>query len=126
MNPRPLFFKNKKLGQLELFKSYMSQDLIDQFPLNVKEYKKIQRNIYRYHLSLLEMNRQPDLNLLDEHGLVQLEFYRIEKEWNHLKNRVKQNLVSLYKEKELLDDWFRAFAELLDLKNEKYNPIGYY
>ena len=126
MNPHPLFSKNKKQGQLELFKSYMSQDLIDQYPLNVKEYKKIQRNIYRYHLSLLEMNRQPDLNLFDEHGLVQLDVYRIEKEWNHLKKRVKQNLLSLYKEKELLDDWFRAFAELLDLKNQKYNPMGYY
>ena len=126
MNPHPLFFKNKKLGQLELFESYMSQDLIDQYPLHVKEYKKIQRNIYRYHLSLLEMDQQPELNLLDENGLVQLEFYRIEQEWNHLKKRVKQNLASLIKEKELLDDWFRAFAELLDLKNKKYNPMGYY
>ena len=126
MNPHPLFSKNKQQGQLELFKSYMSQDLIDQYPLNVKEYKKIQKNIYRYHLSLFEMEQQPELNLLDENGLVQLEFYRIEKEWNHLKKRVKQNLASLYKEKELLDEWFRAFAELLDLKNEKYNPMGYY
>ena len=126
MQPHPLFSKNKLQGQLELFKSYMSQDLIDQYPLNVKEYKKIQKNIYRYHLSLMDMNRQPDLNLFDEHGLVQLEFYRIEKEWNNLKKRVKQNLVSLYKEKKLLDDWFRAFAELLDLKNETYNPMVYY
>ena len=126
MNPHPLFSKNKQQGQLELFKSYMSQDLIDQYPLNVKEYKKIQRNIYRYHLSLLEMDQQPELDLLDENGLVQLEFYRIEKEWNQLKKRVKQNLVSLYKEKKLLDEWFRAFAELLDLENEKYNPMGYY
>ncbi|MDC1042858.1 hypothetical protein OAR13_02040 [Gammaproteobacteria bacterium] len=104
----------------------MSQHHIDQYLLHVKEYKKIQKNIYRYHLSLMDMNRQPDLNLFDEHGLVQLEFYRIEKEWNNLKKRVKQNLVSLYKEKKLLDDWFRAFAELLDLKNETYNPMGYY
>ena len=126
MQPHPLFSKNKKHGQLELFKSYMSQDLINQYPLNVKEYKKIQRNIYRSHLNLIEMDQQPDLNLLDENGLVQLEFYRIEKEWNYLKKRVKQNLVSLYKEKKLLDDWFRAFAELLDLKNGKYNPMGYY
>ena len=126
MNPHPLFSKNKKQGQLELFKSYMSQDLIDQYPLNVKEYKKIKRNIYRSHLNLLEMDQQPDLDLLDENGLVQLEFYRIEKEWIHLKKRVKHNLVSLYKEKKLLDEWFRAFAELLDLKNEKYNPMGYY
>ena len=126
MQPHPLFSKNKQQGQLELFKSYMSQDLIDQYPLNVKEYKKIQKNIYRYHLSLLEMDQQPELDLLDENGLVQLEFYRIEKEWNQLKKRVKQNLVSLYKEKKLLDEWFRAFAELLDLKNEKYNPMGYY
>ena len=126
MQPHPLFSKNKQQGQLELFESYMSQDLIDQYPLNVKEYKKIQKNIYRYHLSLMDMNRQPDLNLFDEHGLVQLEFYRIEKEWNNLKKRVKQNLVSLYKEKKLLDDWFRAFAELLDLKNETYNPMVYY
>ena len=72
MNPHPLFSKNNKQGQLELFESYMSQDLIDQYPLNVKEYKKIQRNIYRYHLSLLEMDQQPELNLLDENGLVQL------------------------------------------------------
>tara|TARA_X000000368_G_C22818168_1_gene617787 strand:- start:301 stop:681 length:381 start_codon:yes stop_codon:yes gene_type:complete len=126
MSLHPLFSKNINQGQLELFKSYMSQDLIDQYPLHVKEYKKIQRNIYRYHLSLIEMDQQPELNLLDENGLVQLEFYRIEKEWNHLKKRVKQNLVSLYKEKKLLDDWFRAFAELLDLKNKKYNPMGYY
>lgn len=126
MNPHPLFSKNNKQGQLELFESYMSQDLIDQYPLNVKEYKKIQRNIYGSHLNLIEMDQQPDLNLLDENGLVQLEFYRIEKEWNHLKKRVKQNLVSLYKEKKLLDEWFRAFAELLDLKNEKYNPMGYH
>ena len=126
MQPHPLFSKNKQQGQLELFKSYMSQDLIDQYPLNVKEYKKIQKNIYRYHLSLMDMNRQPDLNLLDENGLVQLEFYRIEKEWSHLKKRVEQNLVSLYKKKKLLDDWFRAFAELLDLKNETYNPMVYY
>jgi len=126
MQPHPLFSKNKLQWQLELFKSYMSQDLIDQYPLNVKEYKKIQKNIYRYHLSLMDMNRQPDLNLLDENGLVQLEFYRIEKEWNHLKKRVKQNLVSLYKDRKLLDDWFSAFAELLDLKNETYNPMVYY
>ena len=125
MNPHPLFLKNNKQGQLELFESFMSQDLIDQYPFNVKEFKKIQKNIYRYHLSLMDMNRQPDLNLLDENGLVQLEFYRIEKEWNHLKKRVKQNLVSLYKDKKLLDDWFSAFAELLDLKNETYNPMGY-
>jgi hypothetical protein len=39
--------------------------------------------------------------------------------------RVKQNLASLYKDKKLLDDWFSAFAELLDLKNETYNPMGY-
>ena len=37
MQPHPLFSKNKKHGQLELFKSYMSQDLINQYPLNVKE-----------------------------------------------------------------------------------------
>ena len=73
----------------------------------------------------MDMNRQPDLDLLDENGLVQLEFYRIEKEWNHLKKRVKQNLAALYKEKKLLDEWFSAFAELLDLKNETYNPMGY-
>ena len=102
MQPHPLFSKNKKHGQLELFKSYMSQDLIDQYPLNVKEFKKIQKNIYRYHLSLMDMNRQPDLNLLDENGLVQLEFYRIEKEWSHLKKRVEQNLVSLYKKRSSL------------------------
>ena len=93
MNPHPLFSKNKKQGQLELFESYMSQDLIDQYPLNVKEYKKIQRNIYRYHLSLLEMDLQPELNLLDENGLVQLEFYRIEKEWNNLSTTSTVNLV---------------------------------
>jgi hypothetical protein len=91
----------------------------------LKNIKKFKKNIYRYHLSLMDMNRQPDLNLLDENGLVQLEFYRIEKEWNHLKKRVKQNLASLYKDKKLLDDWFSAFAELLDLKNETYNPMGY-
>ena len=125
MQPHPLFSKNKKHGQLELFVSHMSQDHIDQYLLHVKELKKIQKNIYRYHLSLMDMNRQSDLNLLDENGLVQLEFYRIEKEWNHLKKRVKQNLASLYKDKKLLDDWFSAFAELLDLKNETYNPMGY-
>ena len=126
MKPHPLFSKNNKQGQLELFECYMSQDLIDKYPLNAKAYKRIQRNIYRMHLNLIEMNQQPDLDLLDDNGLVKLEFYRIEKEWNHLKKRVKNNLVCLCKEKKLLDDWFRAFAELLDLKNEKYNPMGYY
>ena len=92
MQPHPLFSKNKKHGQLELFKSHMSQNHIDQYLLHVKEYKKIQRNIYRYHLSLMDMNRQPDLNLLDEQGLVQLQFYRIEKEWNHLKITSKAKL----------------------------------
>ena len=29
-------------------------------------------------------------------------------------------------EKELLEEWFRAFAQLLDLKNKKYNPMGYH
>ena len=91
MKPHPLFSKNNKQGQLELFECYMSQDLIDKYPLNVKAYKRTQRNIYRMHLNLIEMNQQPDLDLLDDNGLVKLEFYRIEKEWNHLKKRVKNN-----------------------------------
>jgi hypothetical protein len=43
MQLHPLFSKNKKHGQLELFKSHMSQHHIDQYLLNVKEYKKIQK-----------------------------------------------------------------------------------
>ena len=50
MQIHPLFSKNNKQGQLELFETYMSQDLIDEYPLNIKDYKKIQRNIYRMHL----------------------------------------------------------------------------
>ena len=40
MQPHPLFLKNNKHGQLELFQSYMSQNHIDQYLLHVKEYKK--------------------------------------------------------------------------------------
>ena len=126
MQIHPLFSKNNKQGQLELFETYMSKDLVDEYPLNIKDYKKIQRNIYRMHLHLIEMNQQPDLNLRDNDGLIKLECYRIEKEWNDLKSRIKNNLVCLYKEKRLLDDWFRAFAELLDLKNEKHSPLRYH
>ena len=74
----------------------------------------------------MEMNQQPDLNLRDNDGLIKLECYRIEKEWNDLKSRIKNNLVCLYKEKRLLDEWFKAFAELLDLKNEKFDPLSYH
>ena len=111
---------------MDLFASYMPQDLIEEYKIQLKAYKKIQRRLYRMHRNLVEMNQEPDLNLLDENGLVNLDVYRIEKQWKHLKKRVKYTLNHLNEEKELLEEWFRAFAELLDLKNKKYNPMGYY
>ena len=121
-----LEFKKKQQVQLDLFASYMPQDLIEEYKIQLKAYKKIQRRLYRMHRNLVEMNQEPDLNLLDENGLVNLDVYRIEKQWKHLKKRVKYTLNHLNEEKELLEEWFRAFAELLDLKNKKYNPMGYY
>lgn len=121
-----LEFKKKQQVQLDLFASYMPQDLIEEYKIQLKAYKRIQRRLYRMHRNLAEMNQEPDLNLLDENGLVNLDVYRIEKQWKHLKKRVKATLNHLNEEKELLEEWFRAFAELLDLKNKKYNPIGYH
>ena len=121
-----LEFKKKQQVQLDLFASYMPQDLIEEYKIQLKAYKRIQRRLYRMHHNLVEMNQEPDLNLLDENGLVNLDVYRIEKQWKHLKKRVKYTLNHLNEEKELLEEWFRAFAELLDLKNKKYNPMGYH
>tara|TARA_B100000886_G_C20365796_1_gene467252 strand:+ start:366 stop:746 length:381 start_codon:yes stop_codon:yes gene_type:complete len=121
-----LEFKKKQQVQLDLFASYMPQDLIEEYKIQLKAYKKIQRRLYRMHRNLVEMNQEPDLNLLDENGLVNLDVYRIEKQWKHLKKRVKDTLNHLNEEKELLEEWFRAFAQLLDLKNKKYNPMGYH
>ena len=121
-----LEFKKKQQVQLDLFASYMPQDLIEEYKIQLKAYKRIQRRLYRMHRNLVEMNQEPDLNLLDENGLVNLDVYRIEKQWKHLKKRVKHTLNHLNEEKELLEEWFRAFAELLDLKNKKYNPMGYH
>ena len=121
-----LEFKKKQQVQLDLFASYMPQDLIEEYKIQLKAYKRIQRRLYRMHRNLVEMNQEPDLNLLDENGLVNLDVYRIEKQWKHLKKRVKDTLNHLNEEKELLEEWFRAFAELLDLKNKKYNPMGYH
>ena len=121
-----LEFKKKQQVQLDLFASYMPQDLIEEYKIQLKAYKRIQRRLYRMHRNLVEMNQEPDLNLLDENGLVNLDVYRIEKQWKHLKKRVKYTLNHLNEEKELLEEWFRAFAELLDLKNKKYNPMGYH
>ena len=121
-----LEFKTNQQGQLDLFATYMPQDLIEEYKLQLKAYKRIQRKLYRMHRNLVEMNQEPDLNLLDENGLVNLDVYRIEKQWKHLKKRVKETLNHLNEEKELLDEWFRAFAKLLDLKNKKYNPMAYH
>ena len=121
-----LEFKKKHQVQLDLFASYMPQDLIEEYKIQLKAYKSIERRLYRMHRNLLEMNQEPDLNLLDENGLVNLDVYRIEKQWKHLKKRVKDTLIYLYEDKKLLDEWFRAFAELLDLKNKKYHPMGYH
>ena len=121
-----LEFKKKQQVQLGLFASYMPQDLIEEYKIQLKAYKRIQRRLYRMHHNLVEMNQEPDLNLLDENGLVNLDVYRIEKQWKHLKKRVKHTLNHLNEEKELLEEWFRAFAQLLDLKNKKYNPMGYH
>jgi len=121
-----LEFKKKQQVQLGLFASYMPQDLIEEYKIQLKAYKRIQRRLYRMHRNLVEMNQEPDLNLLDENGLVNLDVYRIEKQWKHLKKRVKHTLNHLNEEKELLEEWFRAFAQLLDLKNKKYNPMGYH
>ena len=121
-----LEFKKKQQVQLDLFASYMPQDLIEEYKIQLKAYKRIQRRLYRMHRNLVEMNQEPDLNLLDENGLVNLDVYRIEKQWKHLKKRVKDTLNHLNEEKELLEEWFRAFAQLLDLKNKKYNPMGYH
>ena len=121
-----LEFKKKHQVQLDLFASYMPQDLIEEYKIQLKAYKRIQRRLYRMHRNLVEMNQEPDLNLLDENGLVNLDVYRIEKQWKHLKKRVKDTLIYLDEDKKLLDEWFRAFAQLLDLKNKKYNPMGYH
>ena len=121
-----LEFKKKQQVQLDLFASYMPQDLIEEYKIQLKAYKRIQRRLYRMHRNLVEMNQEPDLNLLDENGLINLDVYRIEKQWKHLKKRVKDTLNHLNEEKELLEEWFRAFAQLLDLKNKKYNPMGYH
>ena len=121
-----LEFKKNQQGQLDLFASYMPQDLIEEYKIQLKAYKRIQRRLYRMHRNLVEMNQEPDLNLLDENGLVNLDVYRIEKQWKHLKKRVKYTLNHLNEEKELLEEWFRAFAKLLDLKNKKYHPMGYH
>ena len=82
-----LEFKKKQQVQLDLFASYMPQDLIEEYKIQLKAYKRIQRRLYRMHRNLVEMNQEPDLNLLDENGLVNLDVYRIEKQWKHLGNR---------------------------------------
>ena len=49
-----------------------------------------------------------------------------EKKWSDLQIHVEELLQARYEHKEALDKWFHDFAELLDLLNETYQPMGYY
>ena len=59
-----LEFKKKQQVQLDLFPTYMPKDLIEEYKLQLKAYKRIQRRLYRMHHNLVEMNHEPDLNLI--------------------------------------------------------------
>lgn len=78
-------------------------------------------------VSLYEMNLpQYEAKVSKKVGLVNLNAYRIEKEWADLKKETEDFIAEQAKHKEHLDKWFTNFAELLDLRNEKYEPMGYY
>ena len=127
MEPHPLFSKNTKVGQLELFRCHMPQEFIDSYAARIKDYKRVQKRIHQMSVSLYEMNLpQYKAKVSKKVGLVNLNAYRIEKEWADLKKETEDFIAEQAKYKEHLDKWFTNFAELLDLRNEKYEPMGYY
>ena len=118
---------NTKVGQLELFRCHMPQEFIDSYAARIKDYKRVQKRIHQMSVSLYEMNLpQYKAKESKQEALVNLDAYRIEKEWDDVKKETEDFIAEQAKHKEHLDKWFANFAELLDLRNEKYEPMGYY
>ena len=105
----------------------MPQEFIDSYAARIKDYKRVQKRIHQMSVSLYEMNLpQYKAKVSKKVDLVNLDAYRIEKEWADLKKETEDFIAEQAKHKEHLDKWFTNFAELLDLRNEKYEPMGYY
>ena len=105
----------------------MPQEFIDSYAARIKDYKRVQKRIHQMSISLYEMNLpQYKAKVSKKVDLVNLDAYRIEKEWADLKKETEDFIAEQAKHKEHLDKWFTNFAELLDLRNEKYEPMGYY
>ena len=105
----------------------MPQEFIDSYAARIKDYKRVQKRIHQMSISLYEMNLpQYKAKVSKKVDLVNLDAYRIEKEWADLKKETEDFIAEQAKHKEHLDKLFTNFAELLDLRNEKYEPMGYY
>ncbi len=105
----------------------MPQEFIDSYAARIKDYKRVQKRIHQMSVSLYEMNLpQYKAKVSKKVDLVNLGAYRIEKEWADLKKETEDFIAEQATHKEHLDKWFTNFAELLDLRNEKYEPMGYY
>jgi hypothetical protein len=115
--------------QAELFSCHMKQDLIERFKEKKKEYRYVLRHIDKMdaqHRDVKRLRKLDASDMYEENGLVQIQVYRKEKKWSELQLQVEEFLESRYEHKRELDNWFAGFAELLDLLNETYRPMGYY
>ena len=129
VEPHPLFRQSKMPIQAELFSCHMKQDLIERFKEKKKEYRYVLRHIDKMdaqHRDVKRLRKLDASDMYEENGLVQIHVYRKEKKWSQLQLQVEEFLESRYEHKRELDNWFAGFAELLDLLNETYRPMGYY
>ena len=128
IEPHPLFAKNQRTGQIELFACHMPQDLIDKYQANIKGYKKVQKLIYKALAILHELNQDQDdaPDYFIKEGVADIDAYRAEKQWVDLKIQAEDFLERQNERKQLLDDWFADFADLLELQNLHNEPMIYY
>ena len=126
--PHPLFAKYQRTGQIELFACHMPQGLIDKYQANIKDYKKVQKLIYKAVTILHDLNQdQYDApEHFDKEGVADIDAYRAEKQWADLKIQAEDFLERQNERKQLLDDWFADFADLLELQNLHNEPMIYY
>ena len=106
----------------------MSQGLIDKYQANIKDYKKVQKLIYKAVAVLHELNQdQHDApEYMNKEGVADIDAYRAEKQWVDLRIQAEDFLERQNERKQLLDDWFADFADLLELQNLHNEPMIYY
>ena len=106
----------------------MPQGLIDKYQANIKDYKKVQKLIYKAVTILHDLNQdQYDApEHLDKEGVADIDAYRADKQWADLKIQAEDFLERQNERKQLLDDWFTDFSDLLELQNLYNEPMIYY